>query len=1246
MQRLLWLAVLIIIGQDTADAAGFTSRATGNYNATATWARLRAGTITTSTASATVTGVGTAFLGDLANGNQIFTDNGVLIGTVLNRASNTSLTLTANAASTNAGVPYYATTAVAPGAADDVRINGHNVTLTAAGNALSFVVNAGGTLTTGSFALTIAAGTGVVTINGNIAGNGNAASRIVKNSTGNLSGTGTITNVNDVTIAVDTTIPIGTSLTFTGAECRLDLSANVDVINNGTVTFNTALCGTSRVINLANPSSFTNNGTVVTGSVVGANAANSIWTNAAGSTLQVTAALLATGRLNASANPNTVHYNVNAAQTIKLPFNGDYWDLEMSGGNTKTFAVGTFDILNDLTINTGVTATANTNDPIINVTRNMTVDGTYTASNQAAAPLTITGDLSIGGTFTGNTAPINLAGNFTRTGTYTTGAGVITFNGAAQQTITGATTFTNMTVNGAGLLLAANTTVSTTLTLTNGLIETTAGFAMVTTRACNAAAPVTVVRTNGWVNGSLVKTIPAGASTCAFEVGDATLYAPASLVFAAGTGAGLFGVSTTAGDHPNIGTSTLDPNFTVNRYWTFTDISVGITTYAATFTFNAADRDTDLNTAAVVVQRFTGGVWNNTTIGTRTATTTQITGLTLGGDFQIGESRPTAGSGSFNAVEVGGAILTNIRTKVAGNAFNLDIVALNAARNAINANFKGPVTVEILNSSNNAGGFDVNGCKAGWSVIQSFSTTIADSDNGRHLTSFTENNIYPDARVRVKYTINSVDLLVGCSVDNFAIRPNTFDNVTVTDLDWENPYLGVGAARSLTNTATSGGVVHKAGRSFTVSARAINGASAAMTTYAGTPVAVTTVVTPAGGANGSLTFGSWSASSGTVTSTNATFSEAGVVTMRLEDQTYANVDAADGLSTTADRYVVFPLGPNFDIGRFVPNHFTFTSPNVPSLRTFGATCVGARSFTYIGQPFWYATLPSATIEARNVANAITTNYRGTLFKLAASGIGEAYSNNATGPTLNAGSAVSPPQLATGNGTGTYTAAAAATNVNLTYARDNSTPIIPFTANISLTVTASDNSEDNGSTQGIISQAASLAYSAIAFDSGSDFRYGQIRMLNTAGPGNVDLPITLRAEYYTSVAAGFVTNTADNCTPLVAGNFKLTDHTGSLTTGNMPDTNVSVPARLTAGIATNMKLLKASVTTPGSVRICFDLDNLPAVGDTTCQAGTPANRAYMQGPWTGSTYNQDPKGQVSVGTFGAQPNNFIFFRENY
>jgi hypothetical protein len=174
---------------------------------------------------------------------------------------------------------------------------------------------------------------------------------------------------------------------------------------------------------------------------------------------------------------------------------------------------------------------------------------------------------------------------------------------------------------------------------------------------------------------------------------------------------------------------------------------------------------------------------------------------------------------------------------------------------------------------------------------------------------------------------------------------------------------------------------------------------------------------------------------------------------------------------------------------------------------------------------------------------------------------------------------------------------------------------------------------------------------IVFDSGSEFRYGRMRLLNASGPATVDVPLTLRAEYYVSAASGFAVNAADNCTPLDAGYFKLANQTGSLTATNMADSHVSVPATLTSGIANGMKLLKASPATsgPGSVRVCFDLDSAPAAGDTSCQrsGGTSIDRPYLQGPWSSAgSYDRDPAAQVNVGTFGAQPNNFIFFRENY
>jgi hypothetical protein len=64
------------------------------------------GTITSSTANATITGVGTSFLQQLSPLDLIYSTAYTLIGTVSAIASNTSLTLTANAAATVSGSSF------------------------------------------------------------------------------------------------------------------------------------------------------------------------------------------------------------------------------------------------------------------------------------------------------------------------------------------------------------------------------------------------------------------------------------------------------------------------------------------------------------------------------------------------------------------------------------------------------------------------------------------------------------------------------------------------------------------------------------------------------------------------------------------------------------------------------------------------------------------------------------------------------------------------------------------------------------------------------------------------------------------------------------------------------------------------------------------------------------------------------------------------------------------------------------
>jgi hypothetical protein len=143
------------------------------------------------------------------------------------------------------------------------------------------------------------------------------------------------------------------------------------------------------------------------------------------------------------------------------------------------------------------------------------------------------------------------------------------------------------------------------------------------------------------VNGTLRKTFAAGAFSNTLDVGDAATYAPIDI---SGTGAGAgfnLTATTTAGDHPNLGTSTISPSRSVNRRWSLTPASAAGAAWSATFSFPSSDLD-----AGADPLTFSGSVWNGSswsvlTLGTLGANSTQATGLsaaTAGTEFAFGNA--------------------------------------------------------------------------------------------------------------------------------------------------------------------------------------------------------------------------------------------------------------------------------------------------------------------------------------------------------------------------------------------------------------------------------------------------------------------------------------------------------------------------------------------------------------------------------------------------------------------------------
>ena len=592
--------------------------------------------------------------------------------------------------------------------------------------------------------------------------------------------------------------------------------------------------------------------------------------------------------------------------------------------------------------------------------------------------------------------------------------------------------------------------------------------------------------------------------------------------------------------------------------------------------------------------------------------------------------------GSFNAYETStaaGAITGVIRTKVAGTAFNLDLIALNAAKTAILTTFTGTVKVELLNSSS-GGTLDANGCNAGWPVIQTLATSpvFVAGNNGRKTVSFQENNAWRNVRVRISFPATGTATGIGCSSNSFAIRPNAFASVSVSDQDWQT----AGITRTLTNTGASGGNVHKAGQPFTLRATAVNAVAVTTTNYTDTPSPVLSACVDTGCIT---TFGTFSvgsaAVSGVINSTTASYSEVGAFALQLQDQAFASVDAGDtaGDCSATGRYV---CSASFNVGRFVPDHFVLATAGSPQFKTFNDTACATRSFTYVGQKFGYLARPQATITARNAAGGTTVNYAGTnLWKLTFAGVTQTYAA-ATG-TLDTGLLGAPVVSDTGSGTGTLAANAAD---EIAFVR--SAPVVPFMAAISLSMSIRDSSESGVPGNGIIETATPVLFSNISFDSGNEIRFGRLVLSNAHGSELLGLPVPIETQFWTG--SGFSRNTADACTQLAATHVALTNWRRDL---NACETSVTLSGRFNSGRG-NLKLSKPGAGNTGSVDLTLLLGATGA--GSTCMAGGvsaagAASQSWLQGRWSGAAYDQNPAARGSFGLHrGSKP--LIYFREMY
>ncbi|UCE31744.1 MAG: hypothetical protein JSW68_01985, partial [Burkholderiales bacterium] len=597
--------------------------------------------------------------------------------------------------------------------------------------------------------------------------------------------------------------------------------------------------------------------------------------------------------------------------------------------------------------------------------------------------------------------------------------------------------------------------------------------------------------------------------------------------------------------------------------------------------------------------------------------------------------------GGFNAYEPftpAGAITGVIRTRVAGQPFSLDLIALDEMRTVIEAAFVGSVSLELLDAADDSASLDpASGCRSSWTVFRSVPGrfTFTETDGGRiTVAGLAEPTARRNVRVRVSWTDEDGNIVAGCSTDNFAIRPASFSPPLASDTDWQTP----GTARTLDNAAAGAGVVHAAGRPFSLGFGARDAAGNLLPSYDGLPQLVfdgCVLPSPCAGASAANLAATFTVSGGVAATHSARFDEVGAFSAHAVDDDFAAVDAADG-TPVSDRRIA---SASVTIGRFVPDRYRLALANVPQFAPGqGSPCTGsgAWNFTWIGQPFGWLAPPSLSATALDADGDPVLQYSAALFKLAVPAFTLTWSDNApvAAPFVASAQTLTVTEAAPGVG-----AAVFGSTASFVFRRP-AQPLAPFNAVVAVTVSLNDTSETGVAGNGAIGHVAPLvidgAGAGIDFEGGNAsganlLAYGRLQLASMHGDSRRDLVLPFETQAWSGTA--WYRNHRDNCLAPPAAGFALSNWGGAIAAC---DSSIVAVGATVRGQGT-VRLSAPAGAATGGIDVTLRLD---AASGSTCIAGTaqPASSAatpWLQGPWTTApSYASDPTGRATWGRLRA------------
>jgi hypothetical protein len=355
---------------------------------------------------------------------------------------------------------------------------------------------------------------------------------------------------------------------------------------------------------------------------------------------------------------------------------------------------------------------------------------------------------------------------------------------------------------------------------------------------------------------------------------------------------------------------------------------------------------------------------------------------------------------------------------------------------------------------------------------------------------------------------------------------------------------------------------------------------------------------------------------GTASAADWCYSEAGnaIFTASIANYLAAGVNVAGSSALDGDANGGY-------VGRFKPKSFAVTgAPTLTNRSNPG--CAPASTFTYLGEELTLG----FTLEARNAQNVLTQNYTGAYAKLnlgSAASLGLGARDGGTDLTARIDSALAP--------TGSFTNGVANLVVRTAVARatpDN--PDGPFAvAQFGIAPNDADPDAAGGVQMGSLNLDVDGAGGNDHFAVGPStaLRFGRLRLQNAYGSATVALPMPLEVQYWDG--AQFQRNGDDSCTTLAAAGIGLSDYKLNLGPGETAIVEATIGFTSGSG---GLTMSPPGATNNGSVLLTPDL--------------VAAGRTYLRGRWGGATWDQDPSATAAFGLYGSQPQNFIFFRENY